>query len=373
MRKIYFFAPVIFLLSCHTRPTLPNPHALERERICVEYLQNQDYERAKINCELCLQFDDKTPECLNGLGIVAKKEGYDSQAISWFSKAAQQDPQLAQARNNLGSIYFDQQNYQKSLPFFKAALQIDPGFIDARYNYGLAYMRIAYQKMTTNIADAKKNFALASVQYEMLSELDPKNTNAYRNLGLIKNYLASLEKEDSAQQNNLQQAKKYFEQCLSIDDQNELCLESYAHTLFSLGQYNLAVQNFMKCLSVNKNNLNCINGVKPAQSENNLQKSTLVDLQNAVNKNTGNAAARYAYCKSLFEHGMVKEAVAQCELAVSINSKFCAAQYTLAMHYKNLFVASKASLHCRAFLACDEGRKEQEQRENCTEVLIALQ
>src|SRR3989338_11313968 len=124
-RFFALFVSCLFLItiSCASPRSL-NPQALAQENACVQSLQIEDYEGAKVRCELCLEYDDSVAACMNGMGIVAYARGDTNSAINWFTKAIKQSRHFAQARNNLGAIYFKQNSFSNAIPYFKAALEI---------------------------------------------------------------------------------------------------------------------------------------------------------------------------------------------------------------------------------------------------------
>lgn len=372
--KISLMVIVGALGTAHcSRPKPVNPYAIQRLNICVANIHNREYATAKLNCELCLQFDKSTPECLNGLGIVAISQGQSEQAISWFTQAIHYNKNFAQARSNLGTIYMDRGDFAKSLPFFKAAVQMDPGFTDARYNYALANLRLDYQILAAQPKKAHVLFQDAITQYEMLIQLDVHYVNAYRDLGLIKTYQADSIDDKVQQTEKLQDATEYFQHCLQIDPQNEVCLQSLAHTFLIQERYQAAIKQYLPCLAVNKHNAHCISGLQQAQAGQNLQTSALAHFSDTIKENPKNALLRFAYCQALYGEGMDDEATRQCQQAVTLDSTLCSAHFALGMYYKKLFNGDKAATNCRGFLECDNAGKSKAHISECKQVLVAVQ
>ena len=84
MRLFICFA--LLTLSC-SGPRPLNPRALAQENACIQSLQIEDYEGAKVRCELCLEYDDSVAACMNGLGLVAYARGDNNKAINYFTQA----------------------------------------------------------------------------------------------------------------------------------------------------------------------------------------------------------------------------------------------------------------------------------------------
>ncbi|MES2504141.1 MAG: tetratricopeptide repeat protein [Myxococcota bacterium] len=374
MRYMLLIGTLVFfglMLSCG-KPTPINPRALAQENACVQSLQIEDYEGAKIRCELCLEYDESVAACMNGMGIVAYAKGNTGSAISWFTKAIKQSKNFAQARNNLGAIYFKQNNFSDAIPYFKAALDIDPGYEDARYNLGLSYLRIGQKaSIQKDLPVATQNYTHARKEFLKLIAVNPAYVNGYRDLGLVKTYEAALQKNEQSRQADLKEATTYFENCLQVDPGNETCHESYGQTLLYEKQYDAALQQFIECLASNKKNAVCIAGTDSAYQGSQFKSQSLKSYVDQLKKNPNDAAGHYGYCSILFQNGMTDLAVSECQKAVQLNNKICPAYYQLGMHFKKVLNANEALSNCQSFALC-AGPKDPEQSRQCNRVITAL-
>lgn len=366
-----FICLALLVLSC-SGPRPLNPAALAQENACVQSLQIEDYDGAKIRCELCLEYDDSVAACMNGLGLVAYARGDTDKAVNYFTKAIKQSKNFAQARNNLGAVYFKQSDFSGGIPYFKAALEIDPGYEDARYNLGLSYLRIGQRASTQkNNSEARSNYALAKKQYLKLIAVNPAYANGYRDLGLIMTYNASMEKLEANRETDLKEATNYFQSCLQIDPTSETCHESYGQTLLFQKQYDAALQQFTGCLATNKKNTTCIAGVDSAYQGSQLKSQALQSYVNLLKNNPNNAQAHYGYCSILFDNGMNDLAISECQKAISLNNKICAAYYLLGMYYKKVLNSAQALSSCQSFALCPS-TKDPDQSKQCNRVITAL-
>lgn len=369
MRLFIFLT--LFVLSC-SKPRPLNPAALAQENACVQSLQVEDYEGAKIRCELCLEYDDSVAACMNGLGLVAYSRGDSNKAISYFTKAISQSKNFAQARNNLGAIYFKQNDFSGGIPYFKAALQIDPGYEDARYNLGLSYLRTGQgaERQGDN-RTALSNYDLARKQYLKLIAVNPTYVNGYRDLGLIKTYEAGMQKIEAKQEADLKEAANYFQSCLQVDPTSETCHESYGQMLLFQKQYDAALQQFTGCLAANKKNSTCIAGMDKAYQGSQLKSQGLKTFVALLKKDPNNAQAHYGYCAILFDNSMNQLAVNECNTAIQLDSKICSAYYKLGMYYKKVLNSTLALSNCQSFALC-QGPKDPEDSKQCNRVITAL-
>ena len=358
-------------LSC-SRPQPVNPRALEQESACIESLQVEDYEGAKVRCELCLEYDDQVAACMNGMGLVAYARGDTNKATGWFTKAIKQSKNFAQARNNLGAIYFKNKNYGDAIPYFNAALRIDPGYEDARYNLGLSYLKLGQQaSVKRNNRAARDNYQRAEKQLRKAIAINPGYVNAYRDLGLANLYQGSIEKDEEKRAGYIKEAVQYFEDCLQVDPGSEVCHESYGETLLFKKQYDAALQQFIECLAGNKKNSTCLAGTNKAYQGSQMKSKALKAYVEQLKKNPNDAEGLYGYCALLFDGGMSNLAIPECQKAVKLDKKICPAYYLLGMHYQKVLNGKEALANCQAFALCP-GHKNEEKSHQCNRVITAL-
>lgn len=371
-KKIALFVLMIFCLSCHG-PAALNPNALAQENACIQSLQIGDYQGAQTRCQLCLEYNEQVPECINGLGLVAFANNDLKTATKYFTQAIQMSSFFAQARNNLGAIYFKEQNYPEAITLFSAAVKIDPGYEDARYNLALSYLRMGQKDLTAkNNASATKNFSLAQEQYRLLMAVDANYANAYRDMGLIMTYQASMETDDSKIKSDLDDANKYFKQCLVVDSVNEGCLESYGHTLLYLNDFDDALYQFVQCLSINKKNSVCIQGMDAAYNGSALKSSALAAYMKVLKANPNDAQGHLGYCSILFQKNLNEQAVAECQTAIRLNAKLCDAYFQLGMYYKSVLNSGEALSNCKSYVLCDQNGDGNNQVSQCNTVITTL-
>ncbi len=77
------------------------------------------------------------------LGLNAYKQGSPESAIIFFKRAADLDPNLADAQYNLGVLYQSQRRLKEAIPRFQEVLRVKPGDADAHFQLGVTYMGLA--------------------------------------------------------------------------------------------------------------------------------------------------------------------------------------------------------------------------------------
>jgi len=163
----------------------------------------------------------------NNLGVIYKRHGDLSHALSEFKEAIRLMPDLAQAYDNLGNFYFDTGQYQdaihefrnalslddqaethsnlgalffkmgdygKSEKEFKAAVRLNPQFAEAHFNLG-------------TIAERAGRYDEAAKEYSLALRYKPELVPAHLNLAVI--YLGMMKEKE--------RAAYHLQRCLEID------------------------------------------------------------------------------------------------------------------------------------------------------------
>lgn len=138
--------------------------------------------KTKINLKDSLIYADKYKDINNlvaeiylYLGILHKTLGQNERAIEYFNESIKYDKNNIYSYVNLGDIYYNNDNYDEAIKIFSEAVSISEDNIKKSQIYndlGLAQLKKGI------IDDAIKSFKKAI-------ELNPSNTNAIHNLGLI--------------------------------------------------------------------------------------------------------------------------------------------------------------------------------------------
>jgi hypothetical protein len=88
---------------------------------------------------------------LYNLGLNAYKQGSPESAIIFFKRAADLDPNLADAQYNLGVLYQSERRLKEAVPKFKEALRVKPEDADSHYQLGLALIDL------NQLSEARQN------------------------------------------------------------------------------------------------------------------------------------------------------------------------------------------------------------------------
>ncbi len=103
-----------------------------------------------------LEEDPQNPVILNKIGIVCVNKKALDDAEKYFYRAIELDPSYPEPYNNLGNIYYERKDYNKAIEFYKKAVNLNPKYAIAYRNMGAAYKRLG------NLDQAVKFFKKAT-------------------------------------------------------------------------------------------------------------------------------------------------------------------------------------------------------------------
>jgi len=114
-----------------------------------------------------------SPEALNYYfkGILARDAQRNNEAMEFFKKAIELNPNMEGPHLELGSIYYIKRLYDLEIKEYQEVLRINPKNTDALFYLGEAY-------------ETKGFYDLAIKEYKKIITLDPEDAEAYYNLGL---------------------------------------------------------------------------------------------------------------------------------------------------------------------------------------------
>ncbi|MFH1811479.1 MAG: tetratricopeptide repeat protein [Pseudomonadota bacterium] len=358
-----------------------HPEMLRNQAACVQYLEKQDPDRAETRCEICLQYDPKNAECLNGLGLVWYYRGVDEKARGFFKEAIRFNNDFAQARNNLGVMDFKNEDFAKAASMFDSAVEIDPAYMDARYNLALCYLRLGQIERGEQLRrpEDKRDFSKelewyekADREYRKIFELAPTHTGAYHDMGVIETFRAENATTENKKREHTGEAERYFKRCLEIDVTHETCHGNLAHLYLAVGRFDEALFHFIQCLAANKDNPICANELPLAYKGASMQSESIKRYIEQIQQNPGYAPAHYGLCLAFFAKGLVDMAVVECENTVKLDPEYCLAQFQLGEHYRRVLDRDKALTYCRQFIGC-AGDQHPTEVETCKETVRALE
>ena len=176
-------------------------------------------------------------EAHNNLANVLKELGEHQQAISYYEKAIQIQPNYADAHYNLGVVLQELGEHQQAISYYEKAIQIQPNYVKAHNNLGVILKELGeHQK--------------AISYYEKAIQIDPKYEVAYINLGMLFKELGEYQK-----------ATSYYEKAILNDPNSIRAINGLSDLFksFELGNITKTNSSSLKKLLLflfRKNNIN---------------------------------------------------------------------------------------------------------------------
>ena len=161
------------------------------------------------------------------LGFLYDQVGGKEEAVRFYTKAIQMQPDHEQALFKLGNIYRDAGNYKGALELYGHLVHYHPKFALGYLNMGI-------------ILNALGDQPKARQFYLKVIDLDPDNGDAYFNLAYL-----------SESQGELSEAVNYYEKAVEVAPKNAEAYYNLGNTYASLGQNGEAIASYLKTVGIN--------------------------------------------------------------------------------------------------------------------------
>jgi protein O-mannosyl-transferase len=156
--------------SLRVSPNTPLLHV--RHALVLEYEKGK-LDEAASEYRAAMRLDNQTfwpiplaRDCYLGLGRIALREGHREQAIAFFKKALDIDPNSSDAFDALGSLYFPSGDYATAASYFEKAVAKNPQDLGGRFYLGTCDMKLG-------------KFREASAQFHAARVVDPSYRQAF--------------------------------------------------------------------------------------------------------------------------------------------------------------------------------------------------
>jgi tetratricopeptide (TPR) repeat protein len=193
------------------------------------------YEEAIQYYDKVLEIEPNDVYVLYNKGNAFYSLGNYTEAIQYFDKALEIEPRLVEALTNKGLALADLGKYQEAIQYVDKALEIEPRMVEALTNKGAALAKLGkYQE---------------AIQYfDKALEIDPNYIGALNNKGAALIYLGKY-----------QEAIQYVDKALEIEPRMVEAITNKGLALIYLGKYQEAIQYFDKALEIEPRMVEAIN------------------------------------------------------------------------------------------------------------------
>ncbi|MDE2223133.1 MAG: tetratricopeptide repeat protein [Candidatus Omnitrophica bacterium] len=161
------------------------------------------------------------------LAFLYGQVGGREEAMRYYTKALQMQPDYKLALYNLAGLYRDAGNYKAALDLYERLVHYHPKFAVGYLNIG---------KIASALGDRQRarQFFLKTI------DLDPQSGEAYFNLG----YLSESERD-------LAGAVNYYEKAVEVDPKNAEAYYNLGNVYASLSQNGEAIASYLKTVAIN--------------------------------------------------------------------------------------------------------------------------
>jgi len=161
------------------------------------------------------------------LGFLYEQVGGKEEAVRFYTKAVQMQPDYAQALFNLANLYRDAGSYKIALGLYERLTHFHPKYVLGYLNMGIIFNALGDQQRARQF-------------YLKVIDLAPDNGDAYFNLGYL-----------SESQGELREAVNYYEKAVEVSPKNAESYYNLGNVYASLGQNPEAIASYLKTVGIN--------------------------------------------------------------------------------------------------------------------------
>jgi len=206
----------------------------------IDAILDSQFEEAIEYFDKILEKDPQNTQALTNKGVALGNLGRSLEAISQFDQVLEIDQNNTDALNNKGAALVTLGKYDEALLYFDRILTIDPENQSAKISKEIVLNRELPSPMEIGIdAILDSQFEKAIEIFDKILEKDPQNIEALSNKGVA---LGKLERDS--------EAIYQFDQVLEIDQNNTDALNNIGAVLINLGSYNDALSYYDTVLEI---------------------------------------------------------------------------------------------------------------------------
>ena len=154
--------------------------------LAVALGQQGRYTEALVYFDRCLQVNPQRAEAHHGLAAVLIQLARTEEALPHLRRSVEIKTDLVEGHTDLGNLYFNRGQYEQAAKHYERALEKRPGFLNALNNLAITYGELG--RITEALDQAKKALAVA--------EANGDATVATSLRPLIENYRQTLQERD---------------------------------------------------------------------------------------------------------------------------------------------------------------------------------
>jgi len=200
----------------------------------------------------------------NNLGYYLSNKGRPAEAMEYYRKSLEINPQYEDALNNMGYALAGLKRHAEAIPYYEAALRIKPNHVEVHNNLGnalselgrideaIAHYRFVLKEKPDH-ADAHNNLGIALAMQGKLDEAIPHFRDAIR---FKPNYASAHSNLGNALavQHKLDEAIHEYQECLRINPKDPQAHNNLGNVLAQQGKLDQAILEYQEALRLNADN-----------------------------------------------------------------------------------------------------------------------
>jgi tetratricopeptide (TPR) repeat protein len=295
-------------LQTVTQSLSPNLDALFMQAVRCHHLGH--LARAEGMYQRILAVDDRHPDALHLLGVIAAQRGCHAEAIEWIGRAIAINANPARYHANLGVSLRAMGRSSEAIQHFRRALELQPTYAEAHNNLGSALSERG------ELAEAEEHFCSAL-------RANPNFADAYNNLGNLLRQTGRLDEAVTRYRLALQHTPLGHPKA-AIHNSN------LGIVLRDLGDLKEAEASFRRALQIQPHDASYHTGLGLVLRDRGLLDEAASSFRSAVEINPGDAEAHTNLASTLKALGRLDEAKVLCQRALQLSPTLADAHSTLA-------------------------------------------
>nr|QNO55523.1 photosystem I assembly protein Ycf3 [Methanosarcinales archaeon ANME-1 ERB7] len=155
------------------------------------------------------------------------QKGNRENAIEYYTRAIELNPEYAKAYNNRGTVYGYIKEYEKAISDYNKAIELNPEYADAYNNRGNVYGYI-------------KEYEKAISDFNKAIELNPEYAIAYNNRGNVYGYIKEYEKAISD-----------YNKAIELNPEYATTYSNRGVAYYDIKEYEKAISDYNKAIELN--------------------------------------------------------------------------------------------------------------------------
>jgi tetratricopeptide (TPR) repeat protein len=252
----------------------------------------------------------RNPDCWmahNNLGLLARNQGHNEDAIEHYLEAIQINPNDWETLNNLGFALAAEGRFDEAIKNYRKAIQVNPDNFGVRYNLGVALTALG------QIDEAIESFRKAI-------QINPNFSDALNNLGIA-----------LANKGRFDEATESFRKAIQINPNFSDALKNLGIVLANNGRHDEAIENFRKAIQIKTNDCEALYNLGLALAAKGRWDEAIGIYRQAIQINSNHRPEILLHLgMALDQLGRIPEAVAQYQEALRLDPNLTGALNNLA-------------------------------------------